>query len=199
MGNPNGLRTVLLLTPPMFLLLPISILAFALERISYTLFAVQTTRNWRTGTDSISFYGPTNSSSSSDSWDYLDIDVRINSGPTVAIVGICVAAYVVSVVAMCGIWELRRVEGTASHQRGWSWVVLGINFGIVVASIVVLAWASVLQGQEGWAGYEDVAKDGQRFTRETWVCQINHFYSKQDWAGAACGLSVYITLLTLFS
>lgn len=190
MRNPNGLRTVLLITPPLFLLFPISILVFVLERISYTLLTVQTTRNYRTDVESMTFYGPPGPNSTSDDYDYIDVDININNGPTGAIIGISVVAWLVSVVAVCGIWELRRVEGSARHQRWWSWTVLLSDLAIAIASIAVLAWASVVQGKEGWKGYQDVSKHDQRYTRETWVCQIDRFYSGNDWAGAACGISV---------
>jgi hypothetical protein len=171
----------------MFLVLPLAIIIFVLERVSSALFLVNTNRSWRYGDKSITFYGPT--SNGSDDYDYIDVDVRINIAPTSAIIAICLFAFVISVVGVCGIWELRRVEGTARHQRVWSWTILLTNFATAAACIGILAWASVLQGKEGWKSYADVGKEDQRWTRETWVCQINQYFGNNDWSVAACGVA----------
>jgi hypothetical protein len=62
------------------------------------------------------------------------------------------------------------------------------NVVMVGASAGVLGCASSVQSSErSWPKYEDVGKDEQRFTRETWACQIDKFYPDESWAKAACG------------
>ena len=186
MGNPNGVRTVFMLLPPIFILLPLSVLIVALERISNSLFASNTNRDWQYGGSTISLTNPTATNETT------DVTMRIRREPSFAILGLSLAAIVVSAIAVCGMWELRRVEGSPRHQRGWSWILLILNFITMVASVGVLAYLSVLQGNEqGWKSYADVGIEGQRFTKQTWACQIDHFYSSsQGWAGSACGLEV---------
>ncbi|KAF2790161.1 hypothetical protein K505DRAFT_377728 [Melanomma pulvis-pyrius CBS 109.77] len=189
MGNPNGLRTVFLILPPMFVLLPLSIIIVVLERISTSLFTTHTARNWRSGDSTITLYGPTTSDATSLS-KYTEVTVRVRVASTLALLGLSLAAIVVAAIGVCGIWELRRIEGSPRRQRGWSWVMLVLNTLTMVASVGLLAYLSVLQGNEKrWKSYADVGKDGQKFTRETWACQINEFYtSERDWAGPACAL-----------
>jgi hypothetical protein len=179
MGNPNGVRTAFMLLPPIFILLPLSVL-------SNSLFTSNTDRDWQYGGSTISLTNPTATNETT------DVTMRIRREPTFAIMGLSLAAIVVSAIAVCGMWELRRIEGSPRHQRGWSWILLALNFMTMVASVGVLAYLSVLQGNEqGWKSYADVGIEGQRFTKETWACQINQFYSSsQDWAGSACGLEV---------
>jgi hypothetical protein len=186
MGNPNGMRTVFMLLPPMFILLPLSILIVALERISNALFTSNTSPDFQYGSSIISLTDPTATNET------IDVTMRIRREPTLAILGLSLAAIVVSAIAVCGMWELRRIEGSPRHQRGWSWILLVLNSMTMVASVGLLAYLSVLQGNEqGWKSYVDVGIEGQKFTRETWACQINHFYpSSQSWAGSACGLEV---------
>ncbi|KAF2871709.1 hypothetical protein BDV95DRAFT_572627 [Massariosphaeria phaeospora] len=189
MGNLNGIRTAWLIAPPMLLLLPLSIILVILERIPHTLLLAQAVRNWRTGDRTLSLSStPTDSPSSSPS---TDIILHINYAPALAILGVGAAAYTISVLSICAIWELRRQEGAAAHQRKWAWVTLVLNLAVGAASAAVLAWASVLQsGEDKWRGYEDVGKAGERrFTTETWVCQIKQLDPQQDWAGPACGLA----------
>lgn len=186
MGNPNGLRAVLLLTPPLLLLFPVAVLVFVLERISSSLLLEQTDRNWRSGGLEITLEGPT--STGSNDTTNIDVTLRINQVPTRAIIGICILAYFVSALGTCGIWEMKKVQGTGGHQRVWGWVLLVSNVIMAGASIGVFAYATSVQSNEkGWQGYEDVAKVDQEFTRETWSCQIDNFYPEQDWAGSACG------------
>jgi hypothetical protein len=186
MGNPNGARTFFILLPPVFILLPLSVLIVALERISNALFTSNTSRDWRYGGTIISLTNPTATTEST------DVTIRIRREPTLAILGVSLVAIFVSAIAVCGMWELRRIEGSPRRQRGWSWTVLVLNAVTMVASIGVLAYLSVLQGSEqGWKSYADVGIDGQRFTRETWACQIDRLYSSsQGWAGSACALEV---------
>ncbi|KAH7130192.1 hypothetical protein B0J11DRAFT_522616 [Dendryphion nanum] len=187
MHSRGGFQTIVLLTPPMFLLLPVSVLLFALERISHTLFVTQTTRNWQTGNHEITLYGPTNSSSSS--YEYIDVSVQTNVAPTLAILGTGALAFIVAVVACCGIWELRRIQGSPSYQRAWSWAVLTTNFAVAIAGVAVLVWTSLLQSREGWKSYADVGRQEEPLTRETWACQIHHLFPRQSWAAPACGLA----------
>jgi hypothetical protein len=189
MQNPNGLRVLFLLSPAAFLLLPISTLIFILERISQSLLNTQLNRNYRSGYRQITLNGPANSSSNAGEVP-TTITLSIDVGPTLAILGVCVFAFVVGVLACCGIWELRRVEGSPGMQRFWAWTSYVANVITVGLSVGVLAWASAVQAGEGWNGYDDVGDPDQRFTRETWVCQIDKFYPREDWAGPVCGLSV---------
>ncbi|KAF2653624.1 hypothetical protein K491DRAFT_602521 [Lophiostoma macrostomum CBS 122681] len=187
MHNPNGLRVVALLTPPLLLLLPLSILIAALERIAHALLTSHTARDFRSGA-SILTLAIANATASSGS-STIDVAVDVNQAPTLAILGICVLAFFVAVIGASGIWELRRVEGTARRQRVWAWAVVVASLVGVVASIGVLAWASAMQGEKGWQSSADVGRAGQGWTRETWVCQIAHWVPGQGWAGSACGLA----------
>ncbi|KAF2119795.1 hypothetical protein BDV96DRAFT_568218 [Lophiotrema nucula] len=178
MHNPNGLRTVCLITPSLLLLMPLSVLAFVLERISQAFLAVHTSRY---------IYGDLYFND----WGLGDGSARahVNYGPTGAIIGISIMTLIVSGISACGTWELRRIEGTPRHQRAWSWAVVLANFAITVASIAVLAWYSALQKSEAWSSVDDFSS-GRTFTRETWFCQINKFRSDQDdWAAPACGIA----------
>lgn len=191
MQNPNGIRVLYLLSPAVFLLLPISTLVFILERVSQVLLNTQLNRSYRSGDRGITLYGPSNSSSNAANVS-TDITLSIDVGPTLAILGVSVFAFIVGVLACCGIWELRRVEGSPGSQRFWSWITLVTNAMSVGLCVGVLAWASAVQAGQGWKGYEDVGRGRQRFTRETWVCQIDKFYPQHDWAGPACGLAVCV-------
>lgn len=196
MRNPNGCRVVLLLIPPLFLLLPIGVITFVLERISNSLILAQTQRDWRSGSYDITVYGP-NSTNAND-FTNKDISLRINQAPTLAILGICILVYIVGAIGVFGIWELRKVEGTSRHQRIWSWIIFVSNLVMIAASAGVLGYASSVQSSEkGWQRYEDVGKDDQEFTRETWACQIDKFYPDQGWAGAACGTAKATRLLLI--
>jgi hypothetical protein len=196
MRNPNGCRVVLLLIPPLFLLLPIGVITFVLERISNSLILAQTQRDWRSGSYDITVYGP--NSTNANEFTNKDISLRINQAPTLAILGICILVYIVGAIGVFGIWELRKVEGTSRHQRIWSWIIFVSNLVMIAASVGVLGYASSVQSSEkGWQRYEDVGKDDQEFTRETWACQIDKFYSDQGWAGAACGTAKATRLLLI--
>ena len=183
MHNPNGIRVLYLLAPAAFLLIPISALVVILERISQYLFNSQLNGIYRSGHRELTLDGPSDSTV---------ISLNINVGPTIAILGVCVFAFVAGVLACCGIWELRRVEGAPAVQRFWAWVSFIMNIITVGLAVGVLAWASAVQADEGWKGREDVEKDGQRFTRETWACQIEKFFPQEEWAGPPCGLAVRI-------
>ncbi|KAF1931304.1 uncharacterized protein M421DRAFT_48097, partial [Didymella exigua CBS 183.55] len=176
---------ILLLAPTVLLLFPVSVLVFVLERISKSLLLEQTGRDWRNGAYLIYLNGPNVTDPSSTA--NTAVTVRINRAPSWAIIGVCVAAYIVSVFDAFGIWELRKVEGTHGRQRGWAWAAAIGNIVLVGLSLGVFGWASSLQGNEGWRSYEDVQKQGQEYTRETWSCQIERFYPNEGWAGTACG------------
>ncbi|KAH7383821.1 hypothetical protein BKA66DRAFT_462850 [Pyrenochaeta sp. MPI-SDFR-AT-0127] len=186
MGNPNGCRVVLLLVPPLFLFLPTAVLTFLLERISSSILLSQALRNWRYGDYEITVYGPT--TTGSNDFTNTDIALRIKQAPTFAILCVCVLAYIIGTLSICGIWELKRVEGTARHQRIWSWATLVSNLIMIGASVGIFGYTTLIQGREkGWHSYEDVGKSDQAFTRETWACQIDQFYPNQSWARVACG------------
>jgi hypothetical protein len=177
MRNHNGVRLVFLIAPPLFLLLPLSVVAFVLERISQSFLAFKTSLDWITGYQTLT------------TSDHVDIHIRVNAAPTGAILGITVLAYVISVIGACGIWELRRIEGGMRHQRGWSWVVIVLNLGVAGASIAVLGWSSALAGQERWTS-RGGALAGGKYMRETYLCGIDKFYPDESWAGPGCGISV---------
>jgi hypothetical protein len=147
-------------------------------------------RDWRTGSRTLTLSLPNSTASTGSST--IDVDVRLNEGPTLAILGVCVIAFFVAVNGASGIWELRRVEGTARRQRVWAWSVLIANLVAAVASIAVLGWTTSVQGEKGWQSLADVGKGDQSWTRETWVCQIDEWFPEQDWARNACGLAVCI-------
>ena len=199
MRSLNGCRVVLLLAPALLLLFPISVLVFVLERISKSLLLEHTYRDYRSGAFMITLNGrsSTDSTTASD----IEVSMQIDQAPSWAILGVCVAAYVVCAIDAFGIWELRRVEGTYKHQRMWTWVAGFSNMFLVALSLGVFGWASWLQSSnKGWQSYEDVQrqdqgftrvqKEGQEFTRETWSCQIERFYPNEGWTSAACGTAV---------
>lgn len=189
MRNLNGCRLVLLLAPPILLLFPVSVLVFALERISKHLLLENTYRNVRSGAYMITVNGR-NSSSSTGTSD-IDITMDIDQAPSLAILGVCVAAYIVCAIDAFGIWELKKVEGTYGHQRVWAWAAAISNILLAALSLGVFGWAASLQSSgNGWQNYDDVRKQDQDFTRETWSCQIERFYPSEGWASAACGTAV---------
>lgn len=195
MRNPNGCRVVLLLIPSLFLF-AVGALTLVLERISSSLLLNQTGRNIHTGAFEITLYGPT--SAGSNDFTNTDVTLRFVQAPVYAILGVCVISYIVSGLAVFGIWDLRRIEGTASHQRMWSWIILVSNFIMVGSSAGVLGYASSVQSNEkAWQNYEDVVKDDQVFTKETWSCQIDKFYPDQNWAGPACGTAKATRILLI--
>ncbi|KAF2475495.1 uncharacterized protein BDR25DRAFT_254473 [Lindgomyces ingoldianus] len=191
MRNSNGLRTLALLTPPLFILLPFSIVAFYLDRTSSIILSRQTPHDFD-GSQTLTLYGPFeppytlgNTKNS-----YLDIDIRINNTPTFVTIGTCVFGYIVAILGVCGIWELRRVEGRSGHQRGWSWTLLAASFLSSVLSITACVYSSAVQSWEKkWTGYEDVANEHGKHTKENWACMVNRWFPNQDqdWASAACG------------
>jgi hypothetical protein len=186
MRKLDGCRLVLLMTPPLLLLLPVGILTFALERISNSFLTSQTNRDWQSGSRSIIIYDSPNTASSNST--NIEIDVRINRGPALTILGICCLSYLVSAIGVFGIWELRKAEGTPRHQRTWSWLILISNLLMIGGSAGALGYTTSVQNSEdAWQTAEDISKGGPVLTGETWACQIDKFYPNTGWAGAACG------------
>ncbi|KAF1836493.1 hypothetical protein BDW02DRAFT_461825, partial [Decorospora gaudefroyi] len=176
----------LLLIPPLFLLLPIAAVINILESISKNTLYSHSQRNERSGAFEITLYGP--ATTGSDNLYNVDISVNIDRGPTLAILGTCVVAYAVAALGAVGLWELRKVEGTARHERMWTWIVFISNIIMIAASLGAFGYASSAQDSDkSWQRYEDVGKTDQEHTRETWACQIDKLYPNQDWAGSACG------------
>lgn len=116
--------------------------------------------------------------------------MRIDQAPSWAILGVCVAAYIACAFEAFGIWELKKVERTYGPQRGWAWAAAIGNTILAGLSVGVFAWATSLQGSEGWQTYEDVQRQYNEYTRETWACQIERFNPNERWARAACGTAV---------
>lgn len=189
MRPDSGLRTFLLLLAPLFLFL-VSCLVLALELISSKLLTAHTARDWPYGGRIITLYGPTKTGASPDDFEVIDVDIYYRITPMIAY--LCVAGFagVIACLDACAIWELKKVEGSARHERGWSWFALIVNTLVIAVSVGVLAWASVSIGNEGWKGYEDVVKEDQRWAKETWICQIDRLFPEQDWGTTACGTAV---------
>lgn len=188
MRDFNGCRVALLFAPIWLLLFPVSVLVFALERISKSLLLEHTYLNYRSGTSMITVSGR-NSTSSTVASD-VHITMRIDRAPTIAILSVCVAAYIICVIDAFGIWELRKVEGTYGHQRICAWVAAIGNVLLFALSLGVFGWATSLESSSGWQTYDDVQKPNQQFTRETWACQIESFFPREKWASASCGTAV---------
>ncbi|KAF2271739.1 uncharacterized protein EI97DRAFT_258266 [Westerdykella ornata] len=189
----SSLRTTLLLLPAIFLFAT-SVILFTLERISSRILVSKYlhTRNY-ISKNYMTFYGPRRDSDfgNVEKYDYIDVYIAENKGPTIAYIFLSLAGFLAAIIGACGVWELRRVEGTMGHQRLWAWFVLAVQGVVFPCVVVVLAWASVLQGNDGWKGYEDVSREGvvQGYTRETWFCQIDRLFGEQDWAGTGCGVA----------
>jgi hypothetical protein len=189
MREPTLLRTFLLLIPPSLLLIA-CVVAFALERISYGIFADNIpSLNYGRGGRTMTFYGPPFKHATK--YEYMEVEIEINVAPTATIIGLTLLGVMVAGVGACGVWELRRVVGTAAHQRAWAWQVCILQVLYAGACVGVLAWVTLVQG-EGWKDYRDVEGMGdvQKFTRETWVCQIDQFFPLNDWSASACGVAV---------
>lgn len=191
MGNLNGCRVFLLAAPAVLLLFPVSVLVLILERISKSLLLGHTYRNYRSGEAMITLNGrnATDSTATSD----VDLAIRIDNAPVLAILGVCLVAYIVCAIDAFGIWELKKVEGTHGHQRVWTWVAAIGNILLAALSLGVFGWAtSVQSSNQGWQSYDDVQQQDREYTRETWSCQIERFYPEEGWASAACGTAVSV-------
>jgi hypothetical protein len=182
------MRTVLLLAPTVLLLFPVTVLVTILERISKSLLLEQAGRDWRGGEYLIYLNGPNATDPSSTARTAVNMD--IDNRPSWAILGVCVAAYVVCAIDAFGIWELRKVEGTYGSQRVWAWTASGCNVFLFGLSLAIFGWSTSVQNSEGWQSLADVQRQDQEYTRETWSCQIARFYPSEGWAGAACGTAV---------
>jgi hypothetical protein len=189
MLNLSGWRVFLLASPAVLLLFPVSVLILVLERISKSLLYQHTYRDFRSGAVLITLTGLNSSASSTDS----DIDVvfQVDNKPMLAILGVCLAAYIVCAIDAFGVWELKKVEGTSGHQRAWAWVAGVGNVLLAVLSLGVFGWATAVQGGDGgWKSVDDVGKADREYTRETWACQIERYFPKEGWASGACGTAV---------
>jgi hypothetical protein len=189
MRNLNGCRVFLLAAPAVLLLFPISVLVLILERISKSILYQHTYRDFRSGEFMITLKGrnSTDSTTNSD----IDVAMQIDNAPTLAILGVCLAAYIVCAIDAFGIWELKKVEGTSGHQRMWTWVAAVGNVLLAALSLGVFGWATAVQGSDGgWQSVDDVNKTDREYTRETWACQIERYFPKEGWANGACGTAV---------
>lgn len=183
MGVPNGCRVLLLLLPSLLLLFPIVALTNILERISKSAFYDNLQRNGRSGAFQVVLSHPGGSASSD-----TTVAITINDGPVYAILGLCMLGYMVSLLGGAGIWQLKRTEGTAGHERMWIWIVSICNVVMVGASLGVFGYSSSVQNSDkSWQSYDDVTQDDREHTRETWACQISKFYPDRSWAATACG------------
>jgi hypothetical protein len=172
-------RLFLLLTPPLFLLLPFAALITILERVSKNALYSHLERNMRSGAFEVHLQGHTTTH---------DITLDINNGPIYVILGTCIIGYFVAALGTAGVWQLRRVEGTAGNDRMWTWIVFLSNTMMIAAALGSFGYASSVQASDkGWASVEDVGKDGGEHTPETWACQIQQLDPNQHWAGTACG------------
>jgi hypothetical protein len=193
MGNPNGCRVLLLLLPPLLLLFPLAALTNILESISKNAFYDSLDRNVRSGAFQVVLSRPGGTAS-----DDTTVTIDIIDGPIYVILGLCMLGYLVSLLSAAGIWQLRRTEGTAGHERMWTWIVSLSNVIMLGASLGVFGYVTSVQNSDSsWRSYEDVGRDGQEHTRETWACQISRFYPERDWAGTACGTTKAMRFLLI--
>jgi hypothetical protein len=183
MRKPGGCcRVFLLLTPPL-LLFAIGVVAFAIERLSSSVILAQAQDDRRNGGYDSSVYG---------------LSSDFNQAPTRAILGICILVYIVSAIDVFGIWELRKVEGTARHQRTWAWIIVISSLIMAGASAGVMGYASSVQSNERRPQSAEEATDSNaEYTRETWACAMADFSPDRDWARTACGLAKATRLLLI--
>lgn len=107
-------------------------------------------------------------------------------------------AYVVAGLSLSGIWQLKKVQGTARHERMWVWVVLVLNVMMAAGSVAVFGYATSVQaGDATWKTYKDASAPNQEHTRETWACEINKFFPREGWAGSVCGTTQAMRYLLL--
>jgi hypothetical protein len=173
------LRLFLLLTPPLFLLFPFAAIITILDRVSKNALYSHLTRNMRSGAFEVHLQGHTTTH---------DVTLNIKDGPEYAISGTCIIGYFVAALGVAGVWQLRRVEGTAGHDRMWTWVMFISNVVMIGAALGSFGYATSVQtGDKAWASIEDVGDDGGEHTKETWACEIERIDPTQTWAGTACG------------
>jgi len=180
MRNPNGIRILLLLLPPLLFLFGLAALTNILERISKNYFNDGLGRDIRSGASQITLSRPGSNDTT--------VTIDVNNAPTITILALCLLGYLVSLLSAAGIWQLRRTEGTAGHERMWTLIIFVSNIVMVGASLGVFGYVTSVQSSDSsWKSYEDVGQDDQEHTRETWACQIDKFFPEEDWAGTACG------------
>jgi hypothetical protein len=192
MPQPNGLRTLLLIGAPLLLLFPLAVLTLVLERISNSLLLSSASRSYRTGRRLLTLTPPAGTSTDATP---IDITLRIDVGPSSALLGACVLAFAASAGAAGGLWELRTGDGSARFQRAWSWAVA--LCGVVTAGVAlgVCGYASSVQSRElGWHAYGDAAREQRALSREKWACAIQEWFPDQGWAGPACGTAVCLSV-----
>lgn len=192
MAVSNGCRLLLLLSPLVFLLLPISVVTFILERITQSTLRGQTFQNSRTGAFEIDIPRPGTSSIDT------TITLDINQNTSFAVLGVCTLAAIVLALDAFGLWELRKVGGTARHERLWCWIVVIGNIVLAGIAAGMFGYASSVQSEEnGFGSIADMGKDDRAFTKETWACKIRESYPGQEWSGSACGTAQATRLLLL--
>ena len=141
------MHTILLLAPTLLLLLPVTVIVTILERISKSLLLEQTGRDWRGGEYLIYLNGPNATDPSSTARTLVNMD--INNGPSLAILGVCAAAHLVCAVDAFGVWELRKVQGTYGSQRAWAWTASVSNVYLFGLSLAIFGWSTSVQNSEG--------------------------------------------------
>ncbi|KAL1792861.1 hypothetical protein ACET3X_009368 [Alternaria dauci] len=192
MGNPNGCRVVLLLLPPL-LLLAVAALTNILESISKDHFEDYLDRDMRSGGRQLILSRPGGTAAND-----TTVAINVNNAPVYVILGLCILGYGVGLLSASGVWQLRRTEGTAAHERKWTWTVFVANIVMVGASLGAFGYVTSVQSSDkSWRNYEDVGQEDQEHTRETWACQISQFYSDRYWAGTACGTSKAMRFLLI--
>lgn len=189
MRNLSGLRIFLLAAPVVLLLAPVSVLVVILERISKNILYQHTYRDFRSGEFMITLNGRNSTASTTNS--DINVAMQIDNAPMLAILGVCLVAYIVCALDAFGIWELKKVEGTNGHQRMWTWIAGVGNVLLAALSLGVFGWVTAVQGSDGgWKSVNDVNQLDREYTRETWACQIERYFPKEEWAGGACGTAV---------
>jgi hypothetical protein len=184
------LRLFLLILPPL-LLFALAAIITILDRISKNALYSNLTRNMRTGAFEVHLMGHTTTH---------DVTLNIDSGPTYAILGTCIIGYFVVALGVAGVWQLRRVEGTAGHDRMWAWMMFIANIVMIGAALGSFGYASSVQsGDKGWEGVDSVWDDGGAHTKETWSCEISRVDPNQQWAPRTCSTAkaVRFTLIGL--
>jgi len=188
----SGARRTLLLFLPIALLLSTAIAITLLERISKNTFHSHLSRNQRDGAFELDLRGQNVSQ------DTTVTQMDVKDGPIYALLALCMLAYGVCALSAAGMWQLRRVQDTAGHERAWVW---GVGVGNVVlgaAGVATFVYSTSVQaGEKTWMGYRDVGVAGQEHTRETWVCGIQEFFPREDWAGQTCGMQKGMRFLVL--
>ncbi|CAE7179378.1 hypothetical protein P3342_002327 [Pyrenophora teres f. teres] len=184
-------RTLLLFLPIAFLLSTAVAITF-LERTSKNAFYSHLSRNERNGAFELILPGQHGSQETSIT--HLDV----NDGPIYALLGLCTLVYGMCALSAAGMWQLRRVQDTAGHERAWVWVLGVGNLVLVAAGVAAFVYGTSVQGSERkWESLGDVGMGDQEHTRETWVCGVQEFFPEEGWAGKACGMQKAMRFLML--